>query len=107
MVFALVRFTKRNETLFMGGGWGGHVRERQSFLCSLHYLLKALSLQEMDFPIPPPGIGICNCFRDDKVQVSSLNSICRTLMRSPFSDLKILSYHTDVSQLFLMYQKPQ
>lgn len=53
------------------------VKERESLcLCSVHYLLKTLSLQEMDFPISPAGIGICNCFSDDKVWVSSLNRVC-------------------------------
>lgn len=53
------------------------VGKRESLcLCSVHYLLKALSLQEMDFPISPAGIGICNWFSDDKVQLSSLNRVC-------------------------------
>lgn len=73
-------------------------------LCSVHYLLKALSLREMDFPISLAGIGICNCFSDDKVPMSSLNRVCWTLICSPSWDLKILSYHEDGTTLPLMCQ---
>ena len=64
------------EKCMWGAEWRDQVKEGEFVPVFCALFLKALSLLEMDSPIFPAEKGMCICFSDDKVQVSSLNRVC-------------------------------